>query len=145
MLQTMLAREYRTRGTLAQFHASDAFARGLMGPVGSGKSTACAMEIFERARQQAPDSEGVRKTRWAVIRNTYPDLRTTTLKTWKEWFPEHLFSINYTSPITCRLKGALGDGTHIDAEVIFIALDKPKDVRKLLSLEITGAWLNEAR
>jgi hypothetical protein len=33
----------------------------------------------------------------------------------------------------------------IDCEVIFLALDQPKDVRKLLSLELTGAWVNEAR
>ena len=30
-------------------------------------------------------------------------------------------------------------------EVIFLALDDPKDVRKLLSLELTGAWVNECR
>tara|TARA_Y100000310_G_scaffold329470_1_gene399390 strand:- start:1988 stop:3145 length:1158 start_codon:yes stop_codon:yes gene_type:complete len=30
-------------------------------------------------------------------------------------------------------------------EFIFLALDKPKDVRKLLSFELTGIWFNEAR
>ena len=30
-------------------------------------------------------------------------------------------------------------------EIIFRALDTPKDARKLLSLELTGAWFNEAR
>ena len=30
-------------------------------------------------------------------------------------------------------------------EVIFIALDKAEDVKKLLSLELTGAFINEAR
>lgn len=33
----------------------------------------------------------------------------------------------------------------IDAEVYFIALDRPEDVKKLLSLELTGIWFNEAR
>lgn len=30
-------------------------------------------------------------------------------------------------------------------EVLFLALDREEDQRKLLSLELTGAWLNEAR
>ena len=29
-----------------------------------GKTTSCIMEIFSRAREQQPDSEGVRRTRW---------------------------------------------------------------------------------
>ena len=33
----------------------------------------------------------------------------------------------------------------VEAEVLFRALDRPEDVRKLLSLELTGAWLNESR
>jgi hypothetical protein len=40
---------------------------------------------------------------------------------------------------------ARGDAAGIDCEVIFLALDTPQSVRKLLSLEITGAWCNEAR
>ena len=33
----------------------------------------------------------------------------------------------------------------IDMEVLFLALDQPKDVRKLLSLELTGAFVNESK
>ena len=33
----------------------------------------------------------------------------------------------------------------LDLEVIFLALDRPEDVKKLLSLELTGIWINEAR
>jgi hypothetical protein len=33
----------------------------------------------------------------------------------------------------------------MELEVIFLALDRPEDVSKLLSLELTWAWLNEAR
>ena len=32
-----------------------------------------------------------------------------------------------------------------DIDVLFLALDREEDVRKLLSLELTGAWINEAR
>src|SRR5262249_9481930 len=33
----------------------------------------------------------------------------------------------------------------IDMEILFLALDREEDQRKLLSLELTGAWVNEAR
>ena len=58
------------------------FFRGIRGPVGSGKSVACSIEVFRRSLMQNKDQHGKRKTRWAVIRNTNPQLRTTTIKTW---------------------------------------------------------------
>jgi len=33
----------------------------------------------------------------------------------------------------------------IECEVMFRALDRPDDIAKLLSMEVTGAWVNEAR
>ena len=42
-------------------------------------------------------------------------------------------------------KQDLQDGTSVHAEFLFRALDKPQDIKKLLSLEVTGGWLNEAR
>lgn len=35
--------------------------------------------------------------------------------------------------------------TMIECEVLFASLDKPKDIKKVLSLELTAAWINEAR
>ena len=43
------------------------------------------------------------------------------------------------------LSTSLPDKTSVELEVIFLALDKQEDVKKLLSLELTGVWLNEAR
>ena len=37
------------------------------------------------------------------------------------------------------------DFNDIKAEIYFLALDRPEDVKKLLSLELTGAMINEAR
>ena len=127
---------------LRSFMRSDAFFRGLRGHVGSGKSVACAVEIFRRACQQEPHPvTKIRQTRWAVIRNTNPQLKTTTIATWLEWFPEEVFGkFNWSPPYTHHIRVA-----DIDMEVIFLALDTPADIRKLLSLELTGGWLNEAR
>jgi hypothetical protein len=136
---------YTAEPTPAKFHASKADVRGLMGPVGSGKSVACVMEIFKRAMQQASDASGVRWTRFAVVRNTYPELKTTTIKTWQDWIPARICSIVYSSPIRGHMRFPLPDGTIVDSEILFIALDKPKDAGKVRSLELTGAWFNEVR
>jgi hypothetical protein len=133
---------YKPPGSTAKaFMLSDKFFRGLRGPVGSGKSVCCCVEMFRRATQQAPGPDGKRKTRWAVVRNTNPQLKTTTIKTWLDWFPEHVWGkFNWSPPFTHHIRK--GD---IDMEVIFLALDKPEDVKKLLSLELTGVFVNEAR
>ncbi len=126
---------------LKAFMRDDRFFRGIRGPIGSGKSVACAMEIFRRAGQQAPGPDGIRRTRCAVIRNTNPQLKTTTIKTWLSWFPEEIFGrFMWSPPYTHHIRQ--GD---IDLEVIFLALDKPEDIKKLLSLELTFCWINEAR
>ncbi len=132
---------YRPPGQVARaFMLSQEFFRGLMGPFGSGKSTACIMEILRRAKEQKVNADGKRKTRWAVIRNTYPELRTTTIKSWHQWVPPSLGRWVDTGPPTHHI--VEGD---LDLEVLFIALDRPDDIAKLLSMELTGAWVNEAR
>jgi hypothetical protein len=103
------------------------------------------MELLKLAMNQAPNSQNIRKTRWVAIRNTYSQLKSTTIKTWQEWIPEDICPIVYDSPIRGKMLQALPDGTILDMEIYFLALDKPKDVKKLLSLEVTGAWVNEAR
>lgn len=126
------------------FHQDDSFGRGLKGPVGSGKSSSCCMEIFYRALRQQPGPDKIRKSRWAAIRNTYGELKSTTIKTWTDWF-DGLQVMKWDTPIVSTIKiPDLGDGTGLELEVMFIALDRPDDAGKLRSLELTGAWLNEA-
>lgn len=88
---------------------------------------------------------GWRKARWAVIRNTYPELKSTTIKTWEHWVDSDLAPIKWDAPITATMKiKDCGDGNGLELEVIFIALDKASETGKLRSLELTGAWINEA-
>lgn len=128
----------------ADFHNSNAFVRGLLGPVGSGKSSACCVEIVMRALKQKPWFDGIRKSRWAVVRNTYPELKSTTIKTWETWFPSNIAPIRWDTPITSTMRIAdIGDGTAMELEVVFLALDSDADTGKLRSLELTGVWMNE--
>ena len=129
----------------AAFHQSDSFVRGLMGPVGSGKSSSCCVEIVARAIRQKASPDGIRRSRWLIIRNTYPELKSTTIKTWETWFPSNVAPIKWDTPITSTMKiNNIGDGTGMELEVLFMALDRPTETGKLRSLELTGAWINEA-
>lgn len=132
------------------FHRSDKRKRIVMGPVGSGKSVICCQEIFRRASNQAPDSNGVRRTRWAIIRATYPQLKDTTMKTFLDLFPEVKYGKLKTAPppefkMEWEVEDKYGKVTQVECEILFRALDRPQQVENLLSLEITGAWVNEAR
>ena len=138
-------RDYSPEPTAREFHADNSPVRGIMGPVGSGKSVACCMEVWTRIIEQKVSTDGVtRLSRWAFIRNTQPELLSTTMKTWQEWVPDELCHINMRSPMTGKMDFWLEDGTRVKAEVIFLAIDRPEDARKLKSLELTGAFLNEA-
>lgn len=132
---------YKASPTCARFHKDRSFVRGIRGAFGSGKSVACCFEIFMKAKEQMPCRDGIRRSRWIVARNTLPQLETTTLKTWLDWFPEHIFGrMSRKPPYTHVLKF-----DDVECEVIFLALDKPDDQKKLLSFEVTGVFFNEAR
>ena len=135
--------------TPSAYHAlvSDASFAGIVGPVGSGKSHGCSGWVLAHADKQRVQSDGYKRSRYAVIRNTGPELKSTTIKTFEGIFPSgpHGRPV-YSAPITYRLNfPPVGGNPGIDCEVIFLALDSVQDVRKLLSLELTGGWVNEAR
>jgi len=137
---------YKPPGPVAKAFMKDrSFVRGIRGPVGSGKSVASCMELMRIAVNQQPNASGVRRTRFAVIRNTNPQLKTTTIKTWRDWFSDDIGRFVWSPPYTHHINFALGDKTVVESEVIFLALDKQEDVKKLLSLELTAVWINEAR
>lgn len=136
--------DYYATNIAQEFHADNSEVCVLFGPVGCGKSVANCIQVFARAIQQEPGRDGVRRSRWAIVRNTYPELKATTIKTWTAWFPEDVFGkIKYDSPIVQHIKQPLEDGTFLDLEVFFLALDSPKDIKKLKSFELTGAYINE--
>lgn len=132
---------YRDAPTIKAFAESDAFIRGLMGPFGSGKSSGCVVEILQRGLAQKPGPDGVRRTRWAAIRNSYRQLSDTTIKTVHQWLPP--FHFGDWKPSEQRYIINAFDKCEI--EILFRALDRPDQVGNLLSLDLTGAWVNEAR
>jgi hypothetical protein len=123
--------------TLAAFLSCSDFVRLVQGPYGSGKSSVCIVEILLRAQEQEPGAAGVRHSRFALVRNTYRELEDTTRKTFEQWVPSELCEWN-EKDFVCTIR--FGD---VECECLFRALDRPEHIKKLKSLELTGAYLNE--
>jgi hypothetical protein len=115
---------------------SAAFFRLIAGPVGSAKTTTCIFELLRRAIEQEPCSDGLRHTRFAIVRQTLKQLKDTVLKdvlTWLNGVVSYKVSENV-------IYIEFGD---VRSEWLLIPLDDPEDQRRLLSMQLTGAWLNE--
>jgi hypothetical protein len=136
---------YNPSPTFLRFHQDNSMVRAVGGPVAAGKSVGMVMEILLRAMAQNA-FRGVRRTRWGVVRNTYNELKNTTIKTWLDWIPPELGPIKMTAPPTSVITiPDIGDGTRVESEIIFLALDREEDQAKLRSFELTGLWINEAQ
>jgi len=134
-----LSIDYTPEPIAEQFILDDRFFSFIVGPVGSAKTTAILFKIVHRAQLQRPSPvDGVRRTRWVIVRNTLPQLMDTTLKSWFTWFPDGVAGKYVSHNKTFWLR--FGD---VEAEIMFRPLDTPEDVRRVLSLEVTGAVLDE--
>jgi len=132
--------QYTAPKIVGQFMRSDAEFKAILGPYGSGKSVGCCVEILRRCIQQVKSQDGFRYSRWVVVRNVRQQLKDTTLKTWFQWIKPGVLGFWKETDSTFYLHF-----NDVKAEILFRALDTPEDVQKVLSLEITGCWLNECQ
>src|SRR4030067_1312234 len=115
--------------TIKAFMESEALVRGIMGPIGSGKSATCAVDAMRRSAFFPKGPDGIRRPRGVVVRNTYPRLKSTTLETCFPWVPRTFGNVSWAAPITHIVRTA-----DMEMEVRFLALDRDEDGRNLLSL-----------
>lgn len=131
---------------LGQYMASRSRVSIIRGPLGSGKTFQSCQRILTQMCEQAPNAQGLRKSRWYAVRNTYPDLTSTTIKDWRELFDGlGQYKAGGMEPPTHKLLFDLPDGTTVASELIFLALDRPDHVKKLRGAQATGFWLNEVK
>ena len=138
---------YRAQGaTLARYIRDRTRRSFIIGPLGSGKTNASCYKTLRVMTDEAADEHGVRRTRLAAIRNTYPDLLTTTARDWLDAYEDlgH-FTEGGLSPPCHDIRFQLEDETIVESELHFIALDRPAHIRKLRGLGLTAAWLNEVK
>jgi hypothetical protein len=125
------------------FHADNSFIKLIMGPYGSGKSTICINEIVRHVCAMPKWFNGRRRAKWLIIRNTSGELQSTTLQTWLTWFSD-LGDICKRQKPLLTYEHTFNDGNGvIELELVFIALDRDEDIRKLKSIEATAAYINE--
>lgn len=117
---------------------SQLFFDWIVGPVGSGKTTALFFKLVYMAKKQAPSPDGIRRTRAVIVRNTMPQLKDTTLVSWGYWFRDgQAGKWNATDKIfTLRYDD-------VECIVLFRPLDTPDDISRVLSLEVNFAIIDE--
>lgn len=118
----------------------------IIGPLGSGKTYGSCQRLITQMMEQKPNRERVRKTRWGAIRNTFPDLQTTTIRDWLDLFGDlGRYKAGGAAPPSHTLRFKLPDRTIVESEIIFLALDRPDTIKKLRGTQFTGFWLNEIK
>jgi len=111
----------------------------IIGPVGSGKTVGNIFKLLHMASLQKPSTrDGVRRSRAVIVRNTFPQLKDTTIPSFMTWLKdgeagtwrasENKFVLRYDD---------------VECEVLFRPLDTADDVARVLSLEVTFAILDE--
>lgn len=123
---------------IKDFLPAELFYDWVVGPVGSGKTTALFFKLIYMAKQQEPGPDGIRRTRAVIVRNTLPQLRDTTLSSWNYWFKDGQAGAWHATKNMFVLR--FGD---VECEVLFRPLDTPDDVARVLSLEVTFAIIDE--
>jgi hypothetical protein len=132
--------EYSACETIERFHACEADWRSVVGPRGSGKSTAAVWEVCFFLPQMLYTKYGIKKTRWIVTRNTYSRLMDSTLITLFEWFGPPNFGKFYKQ----EKRYVINAFKPLEIEILFRACDRPEDVDKFRGAEITGYWADES-
>ncbi len=137
-----------TPGPVGQAFMDDrSFVKIICGPVGGGKSTAALMELFRRSVQQAPFN-GVRRTKHIIMRNTGAQLKSTVKPLIDHWFTtltQNRMGAWRLTEAVFEAKFKLADSTVVHSEFALMPADTPDDVRRLLSLEASSAWIEEMR
>lgn len=117
----------------------------IMGPVGSGKTSASLLKsVWVAAEQPRSPIDGRRRCKFAVIRDTYPALEKTTLATWFNWIPRSAGQFRAEPPPTHWLVFDLGPAGLVDLMVEFIALGEHRVEDVMRGWEGTASYLNEA-
>ena len=122
----------------AGYFLSDKFANFIVGPVGSGKTSASIMKLAYEASRVAPCRDRIRRSRVAIIRNTAQMLADSTIPDFQKFFGNagtyhktgQKFSLKFND---------------VECEVLFRGLDDADSQRRLLSTQLSFGFMDEFR
>lgn len=126
--------------SLVDFFTSESFISLAVGPVGSTKTTAGILKIAYHASRMAKCNDGIRRSRCVWVRNTREQLRDTSIPDFLSWYPDGVAGTFSKTEYTFTLRF-----DDVECEVLFRGLDDSKDVRRLLSLQVSFAVMDEFR
>ena len=128
----------------------------IQGPVGSGKTTACAACMLTSPSLQQPGRDGIIRVKWAVIRNTLVDLKETSIPSVLELIPDSPDKLvmgcrpMFWGPVRMSSPARQVAVNHADSptaiiETLFFGLDDEASMARLDGMLLTYGWLNEVR
>lgn len=115
----------------------------IMGPFGSGKTSGGVIKPFTFAQALRPCLDGVTRAKFAVVRDTYPNLDKTVIASWHSWVPRGLGRFVDSAPRLHELAFDWG-GRRVEIAVEFVALGENRIEDVMRGWEGTGAYVNEA-
>ena len=126
------------RAFIKDYRPGELFYSWVVGPYGSGKTTADFFKLCYMAGLQAPGPDGIRHSRAVVVRNTGNQLKDTTIASWNLWFKD-----GQAGQWKATERNFILRFSDVECEVMFRPLDTPDDIARVLSLEVTFAILDE--
>lgn len=121
--------------------------KGIMGPVGGGKTVTCIFASQALAAGQPTCRDGVVRAKGIVVRDSFRTLEKTVLSSWFQWFPKDHpgwdFAGGNDRPATHTLRFRLPDGRTTESITEFVGIGDKRVEDLLRGWEGTWAWLNE--
>ena len=133
---------YYPSRTMELLHREERLVRGVMGPVGSGKTVGMAADMNMRHLRQHPCRDGVVRDRFSMVRGTLTLLKATLVDTWMAMFPRTQMKGSKYG-VFGSLEQTKGGVRHI-LELRGFGLDKVGALGNLLSNNFSGGMINEA-
>jgi len=130
---------YTPSKTVRKFMLSDHSMRALMGPVGGGKTSGAIVELLRQSILMPQGANGLRESVMLVVRNTKQQLKDTTLASVRELLPVEIYKWKESD---MAMEFSFND---VRSKWLFRSLDTPEDVQRVLSLQVTWVWVEEAR
>ena len=99
--------------------------------MGEGKSTALTWAAYYHSRHNPG-------ARWAIIRDTFENIKGTTMKSFMDWFQPGVYGTYHGGNKTFTWASGIAQG-----EVLFMGMDDANDATKLMSRELAGFGMDE--
>ncbi|MED5549303.1 MAG: hypothetical protein VX529_08060 [Pseudomonadota bacterium] len=129
--------------TLRRFLLDTTDVRLVEGPVESGKTVGCIGALYKAMCEMPRCLDGIRRSRWLIVRPTYSELETTVRRDWIDWFNQDLYGkMTETEPFTQTMRFL-----DVEAEIVMMSFKDASEasIKRLKSTQFTGAWVNECQ